>query len=460
MKLLQINASDSTRTKAETLQRFLGEHYFHPDSGIMYAMWRWKGAELRPFRAEDFDGMSLFRIKAGIAMEDHQNQENSPWTSGLFLLSQCLRFKVTKEDEALRYAAKAFLSLEVIYDMGGANNERGLLCKPYGNRFSHETSPDQYVSVLLALWSYREMVDAATRARIDEMMVEMSDWWRLRNYKLVYFDHEGDWFSGVAVQQYGPLYAMMHEMAHRISGRDEYRKEAERCIEKCGSFAWRHDIAREEMLATGKTNWPASLHGYEYDPSRRPFLHFNWENLSAIWLAAASAAWLMENLDSPLRHTLKHAIGNYFRWMSRALNDDLLFPYWSQTDLETEKTYPLVRPRTSTNRKDYIIDFDWNFFAYASKVGWGDPAARLVDLGVIAHHLSPGFSPGALSLSKAMLARIDDERLKWFIDPDGKHFMPEDAWMAHVMSSEVPSFTVLTYWRAKTLGIDLETQSA
>ena len=47
--------------KVETLQRFLGEDFFHP-SGIMYAMWRYGGGELRPFEARDFAGQAVFKI--------------------------------------------------------------------------------------------------------------------------------------------------------------------------------------------------------------------------------------------------------------------------------------------------------------------------------------------------------------------------------------------------------------
>jgi hypothetical protein len=291
------------------------------------------------------------------------------------------------------------------------------------------------------------------------MIAAMSDWWRLRKYKIDYFDIPGgNWLPDEepCPCQYGPVFVAMHRMAHQINGRAESLDEANRIIEWLGTFPWRHDVCREQILRKGTSFWPEKLNGYEYDPSRRKYLHFNWENHGAIWLAAASVAWLMENVDGPLRRVLQHAMGNYFRWMSSVLTDDLLFPYWSQTDLETGKTYSLVRPRASTDRKDRLIDFDWNFLTYASKIAWGDPAARLADLGVLAHQLAPGFSPGALSLSKTMLSKLDDQRLKWFIDPDGQQLMPEDAWLAYVMSSEAPAFTSLTYWRARAWGINLE----
>src|SRR5689334_12161653 len=173
---LHVLATDPIALKVEKITRFLGEHFFTP-GGIMYSMWHWEGDDLRPFEPRDFDGMSTLKIKAGTPMWDLYMYENSPMTAGDFLWSQVLRYKLTKEDEALRYAAKAFRSLELILELSQANGERGLLCKPYGLKFTRETSPDQYVPVILGLWEYRDIVDDKTRAKIDRMIPIMADWW-------------------------------------------------------------------------------------------------------------------------------------------------------------------------------------------------------------------------------------------------------------------------------------------
>ena len=41
--------------KVQTIDRFLGQDYFH-ENGMMYCMWRGKDDELRPYRDEDFAG--------------------------------------------------------------------------------------------------------------------------------------------------------------------------------------------------------------------------------------------------------------------------------------------------------------------------------------------------------------------------------------------------------------------
>jgi len=215
-------------------------------------------------------------------------------------------------------------------------------------------------------------------------------------------------------------------------------------------------VSREQMLKEGKCFWPKRLHGYEYDPSRRKYLHLDWENYCCIWYAASAAAWLIEN-EPGLKPMLQHAMGNYFRHMKQnVLGDDLLPFYWSQTDLETGKCYPLIVPRISTDRKDSVIDFDWNFCYYTSELRWGDNAACLLDTALLAHLYAPGFSPGALTMAKGMLAKLDGNRLRWMIDPDGKQLMPEDRWIGETLSSQGPVFAVLSYWRAKLNNVVLE----
>src|SRR5262249_38118821 len=159
-------------------------------------------------------------------------------------------------------------SLDLNYRLAEDRGEHGFFCKPYNLKYSTETSPDQYVPIAQGLWEYRKICDGATKKRIDQMLPAMSDWWRKRDYKIVYFDHEGDWlYHPDARCQYGPSYIVMHVMAHQLTGKQEYRNEADRIAKLCGAFVWRHDLLREQMVNDGKTFWPDRLNGYEYDSS-------------------------------------------------------------------------------------------------------------------------------------------------------------------------------------------------
>jgi hypothetical protein len=93
---------------------------------------------------------------------------------------------------------------------------------------------------------------------------------------------------------------------------------------------------------------------------------------------------------------------------------------------------------------------------YDGNLCWQDGPARIPDTAVMAYHHAPEFCPGSLSLAKSMLARLDDDRLRWMIDPDGDQLEPEEEPIKYVLSSDVPGFSVLAYWRAQSYNIPLE----
>jgi hypothetical protein len=136
--------------KVDVLQHFLGERYFHA-SGMMYSHWHWGADGLRPYRDSDFAGQSVPQTSAGFSPAGYISGENSPWVSGLFLWSQCLRFRATGDEGALQYAARAFHSIDTIARLWEAAGQPGFLCKPYDWKLSHETSPDQYVATMCGL---------------------------------------------------------------------------------------------------------------------------------------------------------------------------------------------------------------------------------------------------------------------------------------------------------------------
>ena len=448
-RALQIEASDSLPRKIEVLQRFLGERFFHP-TGIMYSQWYWRDDELRPWRRSDFEGQSYPNTPEGFTPEGHNNNENSSWTSGLFLWSQCLRFEATREEEALAYAARAFGSLDTIFRLTEAQGERGFLCKPYDCSASRQTSPDQYIAAMMGLWEYRRIADHAARERIDELLPAMADWWRARDYTLHFFTREWNIFDG---GYHYPSMACLNYMAYQVSGSPIYRNECRQLLMLAGPWPTRFDAAREEMYRTGTSSWPERLHGCEYEPERRPFLLRNTENRAAMWLTLAPAGWLMRH-DASLSDVLKQAIGRFYHAMQLGLRSDLLSLYSIQVDLERDTWYPLRSIPSAASRAASLTN--WLFEAYDSEVAWGDAASRIVDMALIGYQHAREFCPGALPLARALLQRLDSQRLHHFIDPDGQQLLPEIDWMRYVLSSDVPAFTLLAYWRARANGIALQ----
>lgn len=446
--LLAIDAALPVEEKVARLQHFLGEHYFH-ESGVMYALWHWEGDDLRPFRREDFAGQSSISAPEGLTPEGWGNQENSSWTSGLFLWSQALRYQATGEEEALAYARKAFRSLDLIFGLAEADGQRGFLCKPYDLRLSRQTSPDQYIAAALGMWAFRPFADRATRQRIDDLLPAMADWWRERDYTLQYFTRH---WPILEVGYHYPTMACLHYLAYLTSGAARYLDECRRLIGLAGSWPTRFDADRALMIERGATDWPTYLHGAEYDPERRPYLMASTERRAAMWMMVVSAECFLRH-DLALGQTLKQALGRYHRYMQFGLRPDLLSLYSIQLDLERDSWFPLRSLPTAESKAAALGGS--LFAAYHSEVCWGDAASRIVDVSVIGYQYAREFCPGALALARALLARLDNRRLHWIIDPDGEQLLPGVRWMSQVLSSDVPAFTLLAYWRARAYGVPL-----
>jgi hypothetical protein len=172
-----------------------------------------------------------------------------------------------------------------------------------------------------------------------------------------------------------------------------------------------------------------------------------------MWLTLAPADWLMRH-DPGLADVLKQAIGRFYRDMQLGLRSDYLSLYTIQVDLERDTWYPLHSMPTEASRAASLTN--WLFEAYDSEVCWGDAACRLVDMALIGYRHAREFCPGALPLARELMRRLDSRRLHHFIDPDGNQLLPELDWMRYVLSSDVPAFTLVAYWRARAYGIDLE----
>lgn len=448
---LHIEPDAPISEKVRILQDFLGAHYFD-ENGIMYALWFWKGDELRPFRDEDFVGCSSIKTEAGFTMSARQNHENSAWTSGLFLQSQCLRFRATGDPQALEYAAKAFRSIDNIFKLAEAEGQRGYLCKPYYGRLSKETSVDQYCAVMMGLWEYREIAPQKARQRVEELLPAMADWWRERKYVIRFFDTTTSGSDADPI--HNPPLTALNQMAYVITGDVKYQKEALRLAGMMGDLPTYYDTARRRMLETGTTGLSQVYDRYLYDPARRDqVIVDSGESRGAAWMAVCAYPFLFQH-DFSRANLFKHGLYRTWKHMQYGLNDDLLSHYRIQVDLERDLWRTIRVPPTPESVAGAA--FGWHFLAYTSEVCWGDAVSRLPHVCLMAHQYAAEFCPGALPLAQKILRALDDRRLHWFVDPDGKQLQPPDAWMGHVLSSDVPAFTVLAYWFARANKIPLE----
>ena len=94
--------------------------------------------------------------------------ENTLWATGLFLLSQLIRFRVTADADAANAAEKCFLDISRYFEMSKAL-EPGVLGKPHGGKTSTWMSYDQTAIPLLPYcWYARNLGTAEQRQMAAE----------------------------------------------------------------------------------------------------------------------------------------------------------------------------------------------------------------------------------------------------------------------------------------------------
>lgn len=267
---LHIGAGEPVEAKIAKLQDLLAG-YSHAN-GMTYSLSFYDPAtgEMRPLRDSDFDGQSVASLPSDSASRPgFYHGENSPWTAGLFLWSQCLRYQATGEKEALRLAERTFGFLDAIFCMTEAAGDPGFLAKPYDWKVSHETSPDQCIAAASGMWAYRPFASPPTRERIDRWLPALADWWRHHDYTLTYF---GVCFKILESPCHLPIIPCLQHMAYQVTGDQGYLTECRRLLDLAGAWPTHFDDARAKMVTGNKPAWawPKLAEGCEYDPSSRP----------------------------------------------------------------------------------------------------------------------------------------------------------------------------------------------
>jgi hypothetical protein len=249
-------------------------------------------------------------------------------------------------------------------------------------------------------------------------------------------------------------------MAYRVTNDSKYLEEARRLLTLAEGWPTWIDRNRGEMIhpkgfpieANG-VRWPKAYRGHEYDPARQPYL-LQMVEVDEIWMTISCADYFMKqgSAETPI---IRHAISRHFRYGQFGLRDDLLALLTIQVDLERDTWHPIPNHDLGASRvPDKTINA--NLHSHLGQLCRGDFAGRVPDMAIIAHLHAPDYCPGALLLAKRMLQRLDNQRLHWYIDPDGKQVPQTRSWTLDLLSSDVPSFTCLSYWRARAAGIDLD----
>ena len=257
--LTQMDSMD-IHEKAEFIEEFYKKVTFGPEEnwdmtqGLAYCMLRidTEGNEIRPIRSSDFKEGDYFFPTDSIYsfgetmyhpdIPSYYTNENTPVTSGLYLLSKLYRFEATGETGALEDAYLGFNSIWTIYNMfkgkkfddygdvfrdyvnAGILDTTGLLCKPYGFLPSNQTVADQYLYVVWALVEYYDFAAPAVQEQIREMVVAFADFWTRINYTIRYFDYY--WDNKNEIYGYNGIMCFLQSAAYHFTNDEKYLNAA------------------------------------------------------------------------------------------------------------------------------------------------------------------------------------------------------------------------------------------
>ncbi|MHB9129638.1 MAG: hypothetical protein ACYDBB_00930 [Armatimonadota bacterium] len=441
--------------KADIIQALYEQVAFHA-SGIMYSMQRLADGVIRPFTADDFVGKTSLDATVGkLQLDgpwDYLHGENSITTSGLYLAAQAYRIKAGGGAAAMDQAARAFHSLELIYELGVRAGTPGWMCKPYGFRLSNQTSADQYLDACWGLYTYYAVAPPAHRRRIEEMVVAFADYWRTVDYTLTYFGNV--WSQKEEPSYPNAVMMLINVLAYHFTGNPVYRREAEWFrdrqfwMERNGAEEFRRQ-AEAQWTETGQieavTSWMPWV-----TPQLKPGEVLFWENAGLCKYVVVAAEIIQELQPDLLGDHLSSLMEKWWRHGQYGIGEDALPYYWYALDLRNDTWRPLAAT-DPLPREDW--PFGDPFMSYISEVRWCDPLARALSTSVIAQRHAPAIADAARAQAQRLLAQVDATRLHWMVDPDGRQLLSELGYYGQCLSSEVPATFLAAYWRGRVDGL-------
>lgn len=381
--------------------------------------------ELRPLKDDDLPPGTWSR--EGKKPCDYISYEDTGIATGEFLSSQCLRYEVTGDAEALELARRTFDGIRFIYNLG-ATRQEGFFPKPYGGEISDQISRDQYLYVMMGMSAYHKIADAATRRDIERMMGCMARYWMSIDYSDSYFglppsSHLSDFM--------GSLFLGILRMAADFNGASDLDREYAR-------------LFNEEKLGPrmGETLRALFLSGKTYDGGTVFRQH---ENPIMMKTLALDYLW---DADPGHGDTWRSALRQFW-------DDDMLVMldrndgknYWFMGfDVERNETYvtePGVFPGLC-NPLD-LSPLTWGGSRKStSSVKTAYCAAIVADrLGI----------EGASDIARDILEKLD---LGWFQSlsvPDSQHIPPGFEWQTHALCMCHVAGWQHTYWLGRSRGL-------
>ena len=196
-------------------------------------------------RAEDYAGAYKHRHLLGKTEEEigiapmhvWRAWENTSADTGFYLGANAYRYRCTGDPKALAICRRTLGALKYIHDLAVQKGERGFLTKPYGGKYSNQTSGDQVQCVVVALATYRPIALPEDRAIVDELTRDFADHQIEVDYDALhgYFAHpRGKWGWEHKDWGDGLIYTPLLHLAFNSTGDPKYIREVHRWYKHCG----------------------------------------------------------------------------------------------------------------------------------------------------------------------------------------------------------------------------------
>ncbi|MFZ9682491.1 MAG: hypothetical protein ACO3DQ_04715 [Cephaloticoccus sp.] len=420
--------------RIDRIEQFVNAHYFD-DRGLMYSHINWR--KERPFSSADFSPADS--IMPGPDPWEWMSYENSPFISGLLLAAQCYRYEATGDATALALAQKAFHSLDVNYGLteardraaegpeqragfigqataGGA--KAGFFCKPYYQQATDATSTEQHFTPMVGLYRYHAHADAATRTRIEQMMREVSQRWR-ENYFIHYFGEPWEMEKSYPrAQRHMFLWMVMHRLAYEVTRDPGALAEFQRLRAAYGN-----------MPTPRETEW--GLGHLSYTSTEDRSFHVQM-------VIAADLLLDLEPADAP---RWLRGMEAWWRYSQIGQREDFASYYFIRIDTLTGEWTKLplsIKPRA-------LWKSPFMLHNAVLPICWlGTQERQVISSAIIARRV-PAAAAEARSRHGRILAGLDKDHLRWFVDPEGVMPAPLQ-WMLNVVQGDALAFYSLGFW--------------
>lgn len=424
------------------IESWVHENYFD-NLGLMYSHWLFD--QERASTPADYDPRTRFSI--GVEPHDHNNYENSPMISGIFLAAQCYRYRATKEPAALEYAARAFRSIDVNFRLSEGRagaaapltqrsghidpNDRfetrvGWISKPYGQMMTTQTSTEQNFGPVWGMYCYRPLAPPETRRRIDFMIASIARLWREMRYTISFFGEPWSFEQSMPrAQRHMPVWAWINRIAFELTGDPQFQKEFERLHALFGAMPsaleTNHGMGRRRYISTEDR----AFHDKEIVTAD-----------ILIDLNPAAAGQYVSSMEK------------WWEFAGLGMRPDFFSYYYIDLDTVTREW----RPSKKTLKPRPLWDSPWMFSNGTFPVASGEYAARRVMSAAMVARRSTRLRDTAKEFARQVFAVLDKSHLRYMIDPENS-LEPEIRYLANLLSGDCLAMYPAAYWYGRTHGI-------